>query len=37
MTLQERYEIYVSCADDGNGNDITTGYPLKTFSEWLDS
>ena len=31
------YEIYLACADDGNGNDITTGQPLKTFEEWLAS
>lgn len=31
------YEIYLACADDGNGNDITNGRPLKTFDEWLAS
>lgn len=31
------YEIYLACADDGNGNDIATGKPLKTFEEWLQS
>ena len=35
--LRDRYEIYVDCADDGNGFDIGTGEPLKTFDEWLDS
>jgi len=34
-TNQDEYEIYLSCADDGKGNDITTGEPLKTFEEWL--
>ena len=37
MTLAERYELYLDLADDGNGNDITTGRPLKTFNEWLNS
>lgn len=36
-SLREEYEIYLSFADDGNGNDCTTGRPLKTFDEWLDS
>jgi len=32
------YHIYLSCADDGNGGDITRdGAPLKTFEEWLGS
>lgn len=35
--LQDEYNIYVACADDGNGVDITTGQPLKTFDEWLNS
>ena len=37
MTLSERYELYLDSADDGNGNDITSGQPLKTFNEWLNS
>ena len=36
-TLQDRYEIYLSCANDGKGIDITTGRKLKTFDEWLNS
>lgn len=36
-TMLNRYEIYLACADDGNGIDITTGMPLKTFDEWLNS
>ena len=36
-TLENRYLVYIECANDGNGNDISTGKPLKTFSEWLDS
>jgi len=31
------YEIYLACADDGKGNDFTTGKPLKTYEEWLNS
>jgi len=34
-TLWQRYELYLELADDGKGNDITTGQPLKTFDEWL--
>lgn len=30
-----RYEIYVDCANDGKGGDITRdGAPLLTFDEW---
>jgi hypothetical protein len=38
-TNQDEYDIYLSCADDGNGMDSTAGgkQPLKTFEEWLDS
>ena len=31
------YDIYAACADNGTGMDITTGLPLKTFDEWLNS
>ncbi len=31
------YQIYLSCANDGEGNDITTCKPLKTYEEWLNS
>jgi hypothetical protein len=31
------YQIYLSCANDGNGFDFTTGKPLKTYDEWLNS
>ena len=31
------YQIYLSCANDGNGIDITTGAPLKTYDEWINS
>ena len=37
-TLKERYDIYVSCADDGQGRDITNGCRtyIKTFEQWID-
>ena len=35
-TLEDRYDIYISCADDGTGHEIGTGEPMKTFDEWLD-
>ena len=37
-TLEQRYNIYCSCADDGTGRDTTTGSRtwLKTFDQWLD-
>jgi len=32
------YQIYLSCANDGKGGDITrNGAPLKTYDEWLNS
>lgn len=31
------YQIYLSCADDGKGLDITSGKPLKSYDEWLNS
>lgn len=32
------YQIYLHCADDGKGGDITRGgAPLKTYDEWLNS
>lgn len=37
-TNDQEYQIYLSCADDGNGGDITRGgAPLKTYEEWLAS
>lgn len=35
--LQDRYQAYIDSADDGEGNDVTTGGPLKSFDEWLNS
>lgn len=30
------YQIYLACADDGKGGDITCGgAPLKSYDEWL--
>jgi hypothetical protein len=35
-TNKDEYEIYLSCANDGQGGDITRpGHSLKTFDEWL--
>ena len=37
-TNEQEYEIYLACADDGKGGDITRdGAPLLTFDEWLNS
>jgi hypothetical protein len=37
-TNDAEYEIYLACADDGRGGDITRGgAPLKTYDEWLAS
>lgn len=34
--LWDRYQIYLACADDGKGGDVTRGgAPLLTFDEWL--
>lgn len=34
----DEYQIYLACADDGKGGDITrNGAPLKTFEEWMAS
>ena len=31
------YEIYLSFAKGADGLDFTTGQPLKTYDEWLNS
>jgi len=36
-TLKQRYDIYVALCDNGQGIDITTGNPIKTFDQWLNS
>ena len=34
----QEYQIYLSCANDGKGGDITrNGQPLKSYEEWLNS
>lgn len=34
----QEYQIYLACADDGKGGDITRGgAPLKSYDEWLAS
>lgn len=37
-TNDEEYQIYLSCADNGNGGDITrNGAPLLSYDEWISS
>lgn len=37
-TNDAEYQIYLSCANDGKGGDITrNGAPLKTYDEWLNN
>lgn len=36
-TNDQEYQIYLACADNGKGIDITTGKALKTYEEWLNS
>lgn len=37
-TNDQEYQIYLACADDGKGGDITRGgAPLMTYEEWLNS
>lgn len=32
----QEYQIYLACADNGKGGDITRGgAPLKTYDEWM--
>ena len=34
----DEYQIYLSCANDGKGGDITrNGAPLLSYDEWLAS
>lgn len=36
-TNDQEYQIYLSCADDGKGGDITrNGEPLLSYDEWLN-
>tara|TARA_Y100000310_G_scaffold192564_1_gene192519 strand:+ start:1062 stop:1229 length:168 start_codon:yes stop_codon:yes gene_type:complete len=35
-TDRQEYQIYLHCADNGKGGDITrNGQPLLTFEQWL--
>ena len=35
-TNNQEYHIYLACADNGQGGDITrNGAPLLTYSQWL--
>ena len=37
-TNDAEYQIYLHCANDGKGGDITRGgAPLKTYDEWIAS
>lgn len=36
-TNDQEYQIYLACADDGDGKEVMTGKPLKTYDEWLAS
>ena len=38
-TNDAEYQIYLACADNGEGMDICTGctQPLKTYEQWLNS
>lgn len=35
-TREAEYQIYLTCADDGKGGDVTrNGAPLLTFDQWV--
>tara|TARA_R110000803_G_scaffold200692_1_gene265191 strand:- start:474 stop:641 length:168 start_codon:yes stop_codon:yes gene_type:complete len=35
-THEDEFDIFLHCADDGAGGDVTRdGAPLPTFEEWL--
>ena len=36
-TNDSEYQLYLDFADNGQGIDITTGQPLKTYDEWMNS
>ena len=36
-TNDQEYQIYLSCAINSKGIDITTGKPAKTYEEYLNS
>ena len=36
-TNADEFQIFLACADDGNGGDITNGgAPLPTFDAWMN-
>jgi len=36
-TNEDEFQIFVACADDGKGGDITHGgAPLPSFDEWMN-
>lgn len=35
---EDDYNIYLECADDGKGGDVTrNGAPLLTYEEWMNA
>jgi hypothetical protein len=35
-THEQEFEIFLACANDGKGGDVTRGgAPLPTFDEWM--
>jgi len=34
---EQEYLIYRACCDNGQGLDITTNKPLKTYEQWINS
>lgn len=37
-TNDDEYQIYLTCANDGKGGDVTRdGAPLLTYEEWLNA
>lgn len=34
---ESEYQLYLDLADDGKGIDITTGKPLKSYDEWMNT
>ena len=36
-TNDQEYQIYLDCANDGQGNEFMTGNPLKSYDEWASS
>ena len=36
-SLEDAYDVYLFCANDGQGNDQNTGKPLLSFDEWMNN